>query len=113
VAGSALAQAPDKPATDYPAKPVRIVVASTAGGGSDFVVTNWHALIAPKGLPRSVQERLNVEVNKVLTSKEAEERLRSEGVSPAGSSPEQLHEEVRKEIEQWRTVVQKAGVRVN
>jgi len=57
-------------------------------------------------------EEVNAEVNKVLTSKEAEERLRSEGVSPAGSSAEQLHEEVRKEIEQWRMVVQKAGIKV-
>jgi len=82
-------------------------------GVPGYVVTNWHALIAPKGLPRAIQDRLNTEVNKLLASKEAEERLRSEGVSPAGSSAEQLHEEIRKEIDQWRTVVQKAGVKVS
>lgn len=82
-------------------------------GVPGYVVTNWHALIGPKGLPRAVVDYLNAETNKVLRSKEAEERLKAEGVSPVGGAPEQLHEEVRKELDQWRLVVQRAGVKVN
>lgn len=82
-------------------------------GVPGYVVTNWHALIGPKGLSRPVLEHLNAEVNKVLRTKDAEERLKSEGVSPVGGTPEQLHEEIRKELDQWRQVVQRAGVKAN
>ena len=40
-----------------------------------YEVTNWHGLIGPKGLPRPVVERLNADMNKMLKSKDVEERL--------------------------------------
>ena len=44
-------------------------------GVPDYEVTNWHGLIGPKGLPRPVVERLNADMNRLLKSKDAEERL--------------------------------------
>jgi tripartite-type tricarboxylate transporter receptor subunit TctC len=82
-------------------------------GVPGYEVTNWHGLIGPKGLPRAVVERLNGELNKILRLKETEERLQADGVSPAGGTPEQLFEQVRREIEQWRQVIARAGVKIN
>jgi tripartite-type tricarboxylate transporter receptor subunit TctC len=82
-------------------------------GVPGYEVTNWHGLIASKGLPRPIVERLNGEMNKILKAKDVEERLQADGVSPAGGTPEQLYEQVRKQLDQWRQVVQRAGVRVN
>ncbi len=79
-------------------------------GVPGYEVTNWHGLIGPKGLPRPVVERLNAEMNKILRQKEMEERLQSEGVAPAGGTPEQLYEQVRKELEVWKQVVTRAGI---
>jgi len=82
-------------------------------GVPGYEVTNWHALIGPKGLPRAVVERLNGEMTKILKAKEMEERLQGDGVSPSGGTPEQLAEQIRKEIDQWRQVVTRAGVKIN
>jgi len=82
-------------------------------GVPGYAVTNWHALIAPKGLPHAIAERLNAEMNRILKQKEMGERLETSGVSPVGGSPEQLYEQVGSELEQWRGVVQRAGVKVN
>jgi tripartite-type tricarboxylate transporter receptor subunit TctC len=82
-------------------------------GVPGYQVTNWHGLIGPKGLPRPVVDRLNGELNKILKTKEMEERLQSDGVSPTGGTPEQLYEQIRKEIPQWRQVVVRAGIKVN
>jgi len=60
-----------------------------------------------------VVERLNGEMTKILKAKEMEERLQGDGVSPSGGTPEQLAEQIRKEIEQWRQVVTRAGVKIN
>jgi tripartite-type tricarboxylate transporter receptor subunit TctC len=82
-------------------------------GVPGYEVTNWHALIGPKGLPRAVVERLNGEMNRILKQPEMEERLQASGVSAVGGTPEQLYDQVRVELEQWRGVVERAGVKVN
>ena len=82
-------------------------------GVPGYEVVNWHGLIGPRGLPRPVVERLNGEMSKILQQKDMEERLRAEGISPAGGTPERLHERVRVELEQWRKVVQAAGIKIN
>ena len=94
-----------------PAEPKLPTVAESGVPG--YEVTNWHGLIGPKGLPRPVVERLNGELNKILKTKEMEDRLQSDGVSPAGGTPEQLYETIRKELGQWRGVVERAGVKLN
>ncbi len=82
-------------------------------GVPGYAVTNWLALIGPKGVPRAIVDRLNGETTKILKHKEFEERLQTAGVSPAGGTPEQLYEKVRREIEQWRQVVVRAGIKIN
>ena len=80
-------------------------------GVPGYEVVNWLAMIGPKGLPRAVVDRLNGEINSILKQKDFAERLEASGVSPGGGTPEQLYEQIRKEIAQWRTVVQRAGVK--
>jgi tripartite-type tricarboxylate transporter receptor subunit TctC len=94
-----------------PAEPALPTVAESGVPG--YEVTNWHGLIGPKGLPRAVVERLNGEMAKILSLKEMEERLQADGMSPAGGTPEQLFEQIRKEVGQWRQVVVRAGITVN
>ena len=81
-------------------------------GVPGYEVSNWHAMIGPKGLPRAVIERLNGEVNRIIKSKDMEDRLRGDGVTAAGGTPEALHELFRRELTMWRDVVQAAGIKI-
>ncbi|HTD91954.1 MAG TPA: tripartite tricarboxylate transporter substrate-binding protein, partial [Burkholderiales bacterium] len=81
-------------------------------GVPGYEVTNWHALIGPRGLPRAVVERLNSEVTKIIRGKDMEDRLRGDGVAPAGGTPEQLLEQIRREITMWRNVVKAADIKI-
>ena len=81
-------------------------------GVPGYEVSNWHAMIGPKGLPRAVVERLNGEVNRIIKSKDMEDRLRGDGVTAAGGTPEALHELFRRELTMWRDVVQAAGIKI-
>lgn len=94
-----------------PAEPGLPTVAESGVPG--YEVTNWHGLIGPKGLPPPVVERLNGEMTKIIRGKDMEERLQSDGLSAAGGTPGELYEQIRKEIEQWRQVVLRAGVKIN
>jgi tripartite-type tricarboxylate transporter receptor subunit TctC len=82
-------------------------------GVPGYAVTNWLALVGPKGIPRAIVDRLNGETAKILKQNEFEDRLQAAGVSPGGGTPEQLHEQIRREIEQWRQVVVRAKVKIN
>jgi tripartite-type tricarboxylate transporter receptor subunit TctC len=92
-----------------PAEPALPTVSEAGVPGYETVL--WHGIVAPKGIPAAVVERLNGEVNKILQLKETADSLQSDGVAPAGGSPEKFLEAIRKEIGQWRKVVADAGVK--
>jgi tripartite-type tricarboxylate transporter receptor subunit TctC len=80
-------------------------------GVPDYEVVVWYGLGGPKGLPRAIVERINSEVTTALTSREVEEQLQNDGLSPAGGTPEQFLARIKREIEVWRKVVKDAGVK--
>jgi tripartite-type tricarboxylate transporter receptor subunit TctC len=81
-------------------------------GVPGYEVTNWQALIGPKGISRPIVDRINSIVNQALKPKEMEEKLQADGVSAAGGTPEQLYEQIRKEIDMWRKVIAQAGIKI-
>jgi tripartite-type tricarboxylate transporter receptor subunit TctC len=81
-------------------------------GVPGYEVTNWHGLLGPKGLPQPIVERMNAELNKAIHSREVEERMHADGVSPAGGSPDVLRKQIEKEIPQWKQVVTRAGIKI-
>jgi tripartite-type tricarboxylate transporter receptor subunit TctC len=81
-------------------------------GVPGYETTLWHGLIGPKGMPAPVVERINAEVTRVLKLKDAADLLQNDGVSPAGGTPEEFREAIRREIGLWRKVVADAGVKV-
>src|SRR6185503_14107563 len=80
-------------------------------GVKGYDVVLWHGLVGPKGLPRTIVDRVNGELNKALKAKDMEERLAADGVSAAGATPEQFGGIIKRDIEMWRGVVQRAGVK--
>ena len=60
---------------------------------------------------RPIVDRLNGDINKILKNKEMQDKLAGDGVSAAGGSPEQFGTTIKKDIDMWRRVVQKAGVK--
>jgi tripartite-type tricarboxylate transporter receptor subunit TctC len=76
-----------------------------------YEVVLWHGLIAPKNVPKPIIDRLNGELNKILKNKDMQDKLAGDGVSAAGGTPEQFAALIKKDIEVWRAVVKKAGVK--
>lgn len=76
-----------------------------------YEVVPWGGLIAPAGVPKDVQARLNAAVNKAMASPALLERFKALGVEPAGGTPEHFAAYVRKEIAKWAEVVKKAGIK--
>ena len=92
-----------------PALPDVPTVGESGVKGYDVVL--WHGLIGPKGLPPPIVNRINAEAGKALKVKETADQLQSDGVAPAGGSPEQFLAQITKEIGVWRKVAADAGVK--
>lgn len=92
-----------------PALPDIPTIAESGVKGYDVIL--WHGLVGPKGLQRTIVDRVNGELNKALKAKDMEEKLAADGVAAAGGTPEQFAATIKRDIETWRKVVQMAGVK--
>ena len=77
-----------------------------------YQVVDWKAIAGPKGMPPDVVAYLNRELNEVLKQKSVAEKFEAEGTSAIGGTPEQMMQIVRSDIERWKTVAQKANVKI-
>jgi len=82
-------------------------------GVPGYEVVLWHGLVAPKGVPRPIVDRLNREANEVLKAKDMGDLLATDGVAPAGGTPEQFRAVIKADIGRWRGVVKQANIKVD
>lgn len=74
-------------------------------GFPGFDVNSWVGLLAPAGTPRPVIDRLNAEVRKILAEPGFAARLRSQGLTGIGNTPEQFALVLRAEQDKWTRLV--------
>ena len=78
----------------------------------DYATTSWYGVLAPAGARTSVIQRMNSELNKVITLPEVRQKLAVDGAEPAGGSAEFFQKHIATETAKWRRVVTAAGIRV-
>ena len=78
--------------------------------GLDMNVSVWFALVGPAGVPKTVVDRLNTEINAFLKVPDTRARLAQFGAEPMGGPPQVLTELLRDETERWRTMVKATGI---
>jgi len=81
-------------------------------GYSTYEVTNWHGIIAPKGVPVAIQDKLNKAINQVLQDPEMEKTLTSDGLTAAAISPEAFGVLLRSEIARWGALAKSRGLSI-
>jgi tripartite-type tricarboxylate transporter receptor subunit TctC len=82
-------------------------------GVPGYQVVLWHGLVGPKGLPAAVVERVNQAANDALKSKDVADLLATDGVAPAGGTPEQFRVVIKADIERWGGVVTHANIKAD
>lgn len=73
----------------------------------------WLGLMAPANTPRPVLEKLNSEINKVISSADVKEAWAKQGAFPMGMSIEQFDKFLRAEIVKWAQAVKASGARAD
>ena len=75
-----------------------------------FEYVGWFALLAPTGTPANIVQRVNSDMNKVLTEPEFAQRLRDFGFLPEAGTPEALGEFLAAERVRWSKLVREIGL---
>jgi tripartite-type tricarboxylate transporter receptor subunit TctC len=73
----------------------------------------WFGLMAPKGTPKDVIDRLNRELIKLNADEKFKQQLTTQGIDAKSSSSEQMTEYMQTEMMKWSQVVKSAGVKAD
>lgn len=76
-----------------------------------LAVRGWAAIVAPAGLPREVQARLNRAVREALEMESTKAALATQGFPGKASTPEELGAFIRAQLDSWRAAVEAAGIK--
>ena len=77
-----------------------------------YAVTAWGGMFAPAGTPPAIIAKLNAEIARALKEPDINERFLRAGMEPATSTPEELGEIVRTELETWGKVIREGNLKV-
>jgi tripartite-type tricarboxylate transporter receptor subunit TctC len=80
-------------------------------GVKDVDASNWTLLLAPKGTPKEIIDKINAAVVKILNMPDVKERFAAGGVETIPSTPAELDAKMKAATASITVIVEKANIR--
>ncbi len=103
-----LAKFDDRP---FPPAPDVPTFAGALGLAHFDQIAVWLGLVAPKGTPGAIVEKLQREVTKSLGDPQVKAKADAAGLFPVTMQPAEFAGFIRKEAERWAPIVKESGIR--
>jgi tripartite-type tricarboxylate transporter receptor subunit TctC len=81
-------------------------------GFPGFEAIAWYGLLGPARTPKYIVDKLQHEVARTVSVPEFREMLIAQGSEPVASTAEEFAQRIRTELEQWRSLVKQAGLKL-
>ena len=78
-----------------------------------YEATIWLGLMAPRGTPKAVVDRLNEAVSKISSQPDVKQLWGRQGAAPLVMTPEVFDKYARDDITKWSRVIQSAGIKAD
>jgi tripartite-type tricarboxylate transporter receptor subunit TctC len=75
-----------------------------------FEFNSWFALMAPAGTPKDITHRLATEIQKALADPEVREKLNAQGLTPRGTTPEELGTAMRTQLAKYGALIRQNNI---
>jgi len=79
-------------------------------GLPDYKYDSWFGMMAPAGTPKTILNKVNQDIAKVLQMPDVSARLNAHGSVPASSTPEQFDAMIRSDTERYAKILKDAGI---
>ena len=79
-------------------------------GMPGFEFNSWFAVMAPAGTSRDIVARLNSEIVRALADPAVRQQLTDQGLTPRGSSPDELGSATRDQLARYARLIKQAGI---
>src|SRR5262249_40539327 len=103
-----LAIATDKRVGDWPDVPT-----IAESGYPGFEASAWNGIVAPKGTPDDVVNKLNQAIGEALKSPAVRGKMATAGTEPAHDTPAEFAAYIKSEQQKWGTVIRNAKITVD
>jgi tripartite-type tricarboxylate transporter receptor subunit TctC len=80
-------------------------------GFPGFEGVQWFGLLTTGGTPKPIVQKLNAEINKALREPELVEKLRAQGMTATGGTPEQFRDLIVREMADWKETARRADIK--
>jgi len=81
-------------------------------GVARFDMMTWTGMLAPAGTTPDIVRKVSAEVQRIMHQPETRKFLTAQGVEPAGTTPEEFAALIRTEMEKWRDLLQRTGIKL-
>ena len=75
-----------------------------------FEFNSWFAIMVPAGTPKDIVARLHAEIVKALGDADVREKLNAQGLTPRGSTPEELRKATAEQLAKYARLMKQAGI---
>ena len=79
--------------------------------GVKVEMAGWYGVMAPKGTPAPIVDKLNREMSRILKLPATRERLATDGSEPVGNTPAEFGAHISSEIRRWRALINELGIK--
>ncbi|SCU81239.1 Extra-cytoplasmic solute receptor [Cupriavidus necator] len=86
---------------------------AAAGPVPGFDASPWFGLLAPRGVPTAVAQKISQDLTRVLSEPGVQARMRELGAEPAPSSPEAFADVLKRDRQKWGEIVRLSGASVD
>jgi len=94
----------------FPPAPDAPQISQIAGLSNFDEVTVWLGLVAPKGTPQPIADKLSRKIAETLADPAIKQKADAAGLYPSTSTPAEFAAFIRKEAERWAPVVKETGI---
>ncbi|MGA0023425.1 MAG: tripartite tricarboxylate transporter substrate binding protein [Burkholderiales bacterium] len=81
-------------------------------GAPDVYVRDWQGILAPRGTPAGIVNKLSDEIRAALRAPDAAKRMSAMGLEVIASSPAEFRADILSDMKRWSEVVKAAGIKV-
>lgn len=80
-------------------------------GVPGYEATIWLGIMAPKGTPKAIVDKLNEAMSKIASQPDVKQQWAKQGATPMLMNPEVFDKYLREDVAKWARVIKSAGIK--